>query len=126
MRGGYADYRHNEVAEDGAINTTFNSTGGEARLELVQRERNGWKGAIGGQYVLRKVDIVGAEKFLPAIKTQQFGLFTVQSVDLGTIRAEAGGRIEHASVSAAADAAIGNLDTQRSLHILLGIDRRSL
>lgn len=114
FRGGYADYRHNEVAEDGTINTTFNSTGGEARLELVQRERNGWKGAIGGQYVLRKVDIVGAEKFLPAIKTQQFGLFTVQSVDLGTIRAEAGGRIEHASVSAKADAAIGNPDTRRS------------
>ncbi|WP_219892668.1 TonB-dependent receptor [Aquisediminimonas profunda] len=114
FRGGYADYRHNELAEDGTINTTFNNTGGEARLELVQRERNGWKGAIGSQYVLRKVNIIGAEKFLPAIKTQQYGLFTVQSLDLGAIRAEAGGRIEHSVVSARADAILGNPDSRRS------------
>lgn len=114
FRGGYADYRHNEIAEDGTINTTFNNTGGEARLELVQREHNGWKGAIGSQYVLRKVNIVGAEKFLPAIKTQQYGLFTVQSIDLGAIRAEAGGRIEHSVVSAKADAILGNPDSRRS------------
>lgn len=114
FRGGYADYRHNELAEDGTIGTTFNSTGGEARLELVQREHKGWKGVVGSQYVLRKVGIVGAEKFLPAIKTRQYGLFTVQSLDLGAVRAEAGGRIEHAAVSAKADAILGNPDTRRS------------
>ncbi len=114
FRGGYADYRHNEVADDGTINTTFRNSGGEARLELVQRERNGWKGAIGSQFVSRKVDIVGAEKFLPEIKTRQYGLFTVQSVDLGTIRAEAGARIEHAVVSAKADTVLGNPDIRRS------------
>lgn len=114
FRGGYADYRHNELAEDDAINTRFNNTGGEARLELVQRQHNGWKGAIGSQYVLRKVNIIGAEKFLPAIKTRQYGLFTVQSLDLGTVRAEAGGRIERAVVSAKADAVLGNPDIRRS------------
>lgn len=120
LRGGYADYTHNELEADGAIGTTFNNKGGEARLELVQRERKGWEGAVGGQYVLRKVDIVGAEKFLPVIKTQQYGLFTVQSFDLGTIRAEAGGRVEHAVVSARADALLGNPDIRRRFTSLSG------
>lgn len=113
FRGGYADYTHNEVASDGAINTTFNNKGGEARLELVQREHNGWNGAIGAQYVLRKLDIIGAEKFLPPSKTQHYGLFTTQSFDLGALRAEAGARVERAIVSATADTTLGNPDIRR-------------
>jgi len=120
LRGGYARYRHNEIAEDGTINTTFRNQGGEARLELVPREHNGWKGAIGTQFVSRKVDIVGAEKFLPENITRQYGLFTVQSLDLGALRAEAGGRIEHATVSAKADPILLNPAERRQFTSLSG------
>lgn len=120
FRGGYANYRHNEIAEDGTINTTFRNKGGEARLELVQREHDGWKGAIGTQFVSRKVDIVGAEKFLPENITRQYGLFTVQSLDLGALRAEAGGRIEHAIVSAKADSTLLNPAERRQFTSLSG------
>jgi|CXWL01.1.fsa_nt_gi iron complex outermembrane receptor protein len=120
LRGGYADYRHNELEADGAIGTTFNNQGGEGRLELVQREQNGWRGAIGSQIVLRKLNIIGAEKFLPESKTQQYGLFTTQSFDLGALRAEAGGRVEHSIVSAAADAILSNPDLRRSFTSLSG------
>ena len=120
FRGGYARYRHNELAQDGTINTTFRNQGGEARLELVQRERAGWKGAIGTQFVSRKVDIVGAEKFLPENLTRQYGLFTVQSFDLGVLRAEAGGRIEHAVVTAKADAVLLNPNERRRFTSLSG------
>lgn len=120
FRGGYAIYRHNELEEDGAIGTTFRNKGGEARLELVQRERGGWKGAIGSQLVVRTLNIVGDEKFLPRSKSQQYGLFTVQSFDLGTIRAEAGARAEHSIVSADADAILGNPDLRRKFTTLSG------
>ncbi len=120
LRGGYAVYRHNELEEDGAIGTTFRNKGGEARLELVQRERGGWKGAVGSQLVIRTLDIVGAEKFLPKSKSQQYGLFTVQSFDLGAIRVEAGGRVEHSIVSADADAILGNPDIRRKFTALSG------
>ena len=121
LRGGYADYRHNEVSADtGAINTTFLSHGWEGRLELVQREHDGWRGAIGGQYFERNLNIIGDEKFLPKSKTQQYGLFTLQSVDLSAIRVEAGGRIEHSIQTADADALLGNPDMRRTFDALSG------
>jgi iron complex outermembrane receptor protein len=120
LRGGYADYRHNELEEDGAIGTTFNNIGGEGRFELVQRERNGWTGAIGTQLLVRKLDIVGAEKFLPKSKTRQYGLFTTQSLDAGALRAEVGARVERTIVSASADANLGNPDIRRSFTSVSG------
>jgi iron complex outermembrane recepter protein len=114
MRGGYADYRHNELEEDGAIGTSFFNKGGEGRLEVVQREKNGWEGAIGAQFYGRNFSVVGEEKFLPPARTRQYGLFTVQSFDKGIFRAEVGGRIERTRQSAKADVDLGNPDIRRS------------
>ena len=113
IRGGFADYKHNELEDTGKIATTFRNDGWEGRLELVQRENNGWEGAVGAQFFLRNLNIIGEEKFLPKSETQQFGLFTVQSVDFGSVRAEAGGRIERSYLSANADADLGNPDYRR-------------
>lgn len=113
LRAGYADYRHNEIDESGAIGTTFLADGYEARLELVQRERGGWRGAVGGQLVIRNVAIIGDEKFLPKNETQQYGLFTLQEFDLGAVKAEAGARYEHSLISAQADLDLGNSDIAR-------------
>jgi len=114
FRGGYADYKHNEISDTGAIGTTFLHDGWEGRVELVQRGRDGWTGAVGGQLVLRKLNIIGAEKFLPKSTGSQFGLFTVQSLDLGRLRAEVGGRLERTNASASADATLGNPDLDRN------------
>ena len=114
FRGGYANYKHNEIDDTGAIGTTFLNDGWEGRLELVQRERGGWQGAIGGQFFLRNLNIIGDEKFLPKSETSQFGLFTVQSIDFGAVRAEAGGRVETSILSANADADLGNPDYRRT------------
>lgn len=120
LRGGYADYAHNELEEDGAIGTTFNNQGGEGRFELVQRERSGWTGAIGTQLLVRKLNIIGAEKFLPKSKTRQYGLFTTQSFDQGALRAEVGARVERTIVSASADVDLGNPDIRRRFTSLSG------
>ncbi len=120
LRGGYADYRHNEVEDTGDIATTFLNDGWEGRLELVQRKRGPWQGAIGGQFFLRNLNIIGEEKFLPKSETRQVGLFTVQSFDFGAFRAEAGGRIEKAILIAAADADLGNPDYRRSFTAVSG------
>ncbi|MBL7439315.1 TonB-dependent receptor, partial [Escherichia coli] len=63
---------------------------------------------VGGQFSLRDMHVVGDEKFLPKNSAQQFGLCTLQSIDLGPFKAEAAARFEHNIVDAQADADIGN------------------
>jgi len=114
LRAGFADYQHAEVGEDGAIGTQFFAKGLEARAELVQTRRGGWDGAVGAQILTRDMHVVGDEKFLPKNSTTQLGLFTLQSLDLGSVRLEAGGRYEHSRIAAAADTDLGVGATART------------
>lgn len=98
LRGGFADYVHDEIEDTGEIGTTFASKAGEMRLELVQREAGGWKGASGVQFLSRRLDARGEEAYIPESRTRQFGLFTLQEFDLGALRAEVSGRYERSEV----------------------------
>jgi len=107
LRVGAADYRHTEF-EGGEVGTLFRSNGLEGRLELVQRERGGWKGASGVHYFTRAFEAVGAEAFLPPNDTRQIGLFTLQELSLGPVGLEAAARFERSRVESAP------LDLERS------------
>ncbi|WP_353203801.1 TonB-dependent receptor, partial [Sphingomonas sp.] len=100
LRAGHATYRHFELAPDGAIGTAFFNNGTEGRLELVQAKRGGWQGASGVQFFNRVFDVKGDEAFLPKNETNQTGLFTLQQLDLGAFKAEAGVRYELTDVAA--------------------------
>ena len=99
LRLGAADYQHTEF-EGGEVGTVFTSSGAEGRLELVQRDNAGWRGATGVQYFRRNFRAEGAEAFLPPNKTDQFGIFTLQELDLGTVDLEGSARFEHSDVRA--------------------------
>src|SRR3546814_1690525 len=64
VRAGFADYEHAEIDDTGAVGTRFFAQGFEGRVELVQADRGGWKGAIGTPLLVRDMHIVGAEKLL--------------------------------------------------------------
>lgn len=100
VRAGYANYRHFELEEDGAIGTAFYNKGLEGRLELLQATRGGWSGASGVQYFHRDFEVDGEEAFLPRNQTSQLGFFTLQQIDLGALRAEAGLRYERTDLQA--------------------------
>ena len=95
LRGGYSDYRHFELEEDGAVGTRFDSNGYEGRAEFRQSTRGGWGGGFGAQYFHRDFAIEGAEKFLPPSSTSQLGLFVLETLDRGAFKAEGGLRYEH-------------------------------
>jgi iron complex outermembrane receptor protein len=98
FRFGWAEYQHDEIESTGAIGTTFLNNSFEARAELVQQARDGWKGASGIQYFNRDFNAFGEEAYIPRNSTQQLGLFTLQEFDLGALRAEVGARYEHSDV----------------------------
>ncbi|HVJ01507.1 MAG TPA: TonB-dependent receptor, partial [Sphingomonas sp.] len=108
------DYKHSELEETGEVGTTFYSQGFEGRLELVQETHGRWEGVTGGQFSTRNTRIVGEEKFLPRNESNQYGLFTLQSLDFGALKAEAALRYEHNDLRAQADADIGNPLLDRS------------
>jgi iron complex outermembrane receptor protein len=120
FRAGRAVYRHHELEETGEIGTTFRNKGAEARLEFVQSTRDGWGGGFGAQYFQRKLNIVGEEKFLPRNETSQFGIFALQSLDMGQLRAEAGARYERTVAKADADPDLGNPRLRRTFDAFSG------
>ncbi|BAV64890.1 TonB-dependent receptor domain-containing protein [Sphingobium cloacae] len=120
LRAGFADYQHQEIEDTGEVGTTFYNQSIESRLELVQAKRGGWDGAIGAQFFARDFHVEGEEKFLPKNRTEQFGLFTLQSLDFGSTRVELGGRYEHTDVSAVADETLFNPAYKRSFNAFSG------
>jgi iron complex outermembrane receptor protein len=121
FRAAYAKYRHFELEEDGSIGTAFYNKGFEGRMELVQADRGGWRGASGVQYFYRNFDVAGDEAFLPRNRTGQFGIFTLQQFDFGKLRAEGGLRYEHSTVEAAPDPAdLRFFQGERRFHAVSG------
>ncbi|HVR89549.1 MAG TPA: TonB-dependent receptor [Novosphingobium sp.] len=98
FRYAFGDYRHFELEETGAIGTAFYDQGMEGRLELKQAKRGAWSGAIGGQFLLRDFNVIGAEAFLPKNSTAQLGVFTLQQLELDRVKLEGGVRFEHGTV----------------------------
>ncbi|MDG2004032.1 MAG: TonB-dependent receptor [Novosphingobium sp.] len=100
LRGGYANYAHDELEEDGAIGTHFARKGFESRLELVQADNGGWRGRSGIQYSWGKLTLDGMEAILPDHTAERFGIFTLQSVKIGPIEVQAAGRLENVVIRA--------------------------
>jgi iron complex outermembrane receptor protein len=120
FRGSFADYKHSEIDPTGAIGTTFLNKGWEGRLELVQARRGAWQGASGVQVAIRDFNVIGAEAFVPKNTTNQTGLFTLQSFDLGPFKAELGARYEHTDIQADASTVIGSPAYQRRFDAFSG------
>ncbi len=99
MRAGYADYTHTEFEGD-EVGTVFNSQGIEARVEFVQNDLGGWRGASGVQYQSRDLEAIGAEAFVPPNTTRQLGLFTLQEYTNGNLDAEIAIRFDTAKLRA--------------------------
>ena len=105
VRAGYANYRHSELDDTGAVGTSFFNEGLESRIEVSQAKRDigggTWRGGTGVQLFTRDFDVVGEEAFIPRNQTVQAGVFTLQEFDFGALKAEFAGRYENSRVKAA-------------------------
>lgn len=97
---GHAEYTHTEFEGPGEPGTIFNSEGQEGRIDLVQRERDGWNGAYGVQALSRDFAAVGDEAFVPTSHIEEQGVYTIQRLDRGPVGVEGGVRFDHRTLSA--------------------------
>jgi iron complex outermembrane receptor protein len=100
LHGAWNDYEHVEL-EGGAVGTRFTSEGYDARLQAVQKEAAGWRGAFGLQ--IGRVDFAaaGEEAFVPATLTDSWGLFVVQEKDFDPLKLELGARYDRVALAPA-------------------------
>jgi len=100
LRGAFGDYAHVELEGDVA-GTRFAGKGVEFRADLIQADRGGWRGRSGIHMFSRKMTVRGEEAVVPDNLVERFGLFTLQSVEIGGgFEVEAAGRYERAKVKA--------------------------
>jgi iron complex outermembrane recepter protein len=97
---GHAEYTHTEFEGPGQPGTVFNSDGQEGRIDLIQRNRNGWNGAIGFQGLSRTFEAIGDEAFVPTSDIEEAGIYAVQRLDRPDWGLEGGLRYDRRSLSA--------------------------
>jgi len=97
IRAAYADYEQLELEGD-EVGTVFTNEGFEARLEFVQKEQDGLKGAWGVQFRDRDFAAIGAEAFVAPNNTTQFGIFGLEQYEYGDWLFEGGARIEFQNI----------------------------
>ncbi|WP_283937647.1 TonB-dependent receptor [Sphingomonas hankyongi] len=114
FRGGLSRYHHAEIEPNGAVGSKFYSDGGELRADVVQSERGGWGGTSGIQYLNQDFKIRGDEKYLPDSDNRRIGVFTLQTIENGPLRIEAGARIEFSRLQADEDLGLGTPQESRS------------
>lgn len=91
LHGTHNDYEHVEL-EGHVAATRFASKGYEARLQAVQKQAAGWRGAFGLQLGSVDFSAIGEEAFVPATVTGNWGLFVVQEKDFDPLKLELGAR----------------------------------
>lgn len=97
---GQADYSHTEFEDAVTPGTVFLSDGFEARADLIQRDRNGWNGAVGVQALSRDFVAIGAEAYVPTTEIEETGVYSIQRLDRDGYGFEGGLRYDRRILSA--------------------------
>lgn len=98
----HTDYTHTEFEGD-EIGTVFLSQSNEGRMELVQGELGGWRGAFGLQFLRREFQAIGEEAFVPQTLTRSYGLFAMEQREWDRFKLDLGARIDRQSSDPADD-----------------------
>ena len=97
-------YRHREIEGDGTVGTTFESFGGEARIELEHAPLGPLKGVLGAQAESTRFSALGEEAFVPSTRTRKQALFILEEMVSPFSTWSGGVRIERARVASEGDA----------------------
>ncbi|MBZ9611501.1 TonB-dependent receptor [Rheinheimera maricola] len=95
----FTDYEHAEV-EAGIVGTTFSNQSTEARIELLHRPFQEWRGGLSLHYKYSDFDAVGAEAFTPPSETEMLALGWMEEHHFGPWLVQLGARIERVTIDA--------------------------
>lgn len=121
LKFGYTDYRHVEMEGD-TPGTTWENQSYESRLEVAHQPLGAVKGIVGFQSVNSDFIAYGEEAVVPASLIDTYGLFAVESLNVGRMTYELGARVEHQSIAPAGLKTRDDLPVSGSASALWHID----
>jgi len=101
MKLGYTDYQHTEIA-DGMPGSFFTNKTYESRLELTHTPLGIFRGLLGFQAIasdFAAIDKSSGEVIVPQTQTNSYGVFAVESFNLGAFANQLGIRVEDTTLS---------------------------
>ncbi len=91
------DYQHAEIEGNGEVGTVYSNEGSEGRFTLTHSPIGSLTGVTGFQVGSKTFSARGEEAYIPETDIESFGLFTVQSLEVGDFIYEFGLRGERQS-----------------------------
>jgi iron complex outermembrane receptor protein len=120
---GYTDYQHTEL-ESGVPATRFLNESFENRLELEHQAIAGVKGVLGFQSTNSQFAALGDEAIVPRSDIDSYGGFLVESLTLGNVTYEVGGRIENQTITPEQGSQFSYLPLSGSASVLWKINQQ--
>lgn len=96
----FTDYEHSEI-EAGVVGTTFQNKSYEARLEILHRPYQDWRGGLSLHYKFSDFEAIGEEAFTPPSETQMLALGWMEERHFGPWLVQMGARVERVTIDAA-------------------------
>ncbi|MGZ6419250.1 MAG: TonB-dependent receptor [Pseudobdellovibrio sp.] len=96
MKLGYTDYQHTEIS-DGMPGAFFTNKTYESRLELTHNPLGIFRGLVGFQAIagdFAAIDKSTSEVIVPQTQTNSYGVFAVESFNIGALANQLGVRVE--------------------------------
>ncbi|HKQ73352.1 MAG TPA: TonB-dependent receptor [Blastocatellia bacterium] len=90
----YTDYKHQELIFDVPETSFFNKTY-SYRAVADQKRAGRFSGSFGVSGFRRDFETVGEEALAPPTNQNSFAAFALESIDLGSVAFQFGGRVEH-------------------------------
>lgn len=98
-RVAFTDYEHSEI-EAAVVGTTFKNKSREARVELLHRPYQEWRGGLSLHYKFSDFQAIGDEAFTPPSETQMLALGWMEERHFGHWLVQLGARIERVTIDA--------------------------
>lgn len=95
----FTDYQHQEI-EHGEVGTTFKNKSQEARIELLHRPFDEWRGGLSLHYKFSDFEAIGAEAFTPPSESTMLALGWIEERHFGPWLLQLGARIEKVTIKA--------------------------
>jgi len=126
-RLGYTDYQHTEIA-NGTPGSFFTNQTYEGRMELTHKDIGLLRGVLGFQAQasdFNAIDKSTGDTIVPRSLTNSYGVFAVESFDIGAVTYQFGTRVEQTGISPQDRASLSYTPVSASASALWKLDNRN-